>query len=55
MTFAECIPLLLQRHIIRRTSWAHYEDIYISDWGHVVFDVTLTDEDLEADDWEVVK
>ena len=55
MTFAEVLDMLINGSTIRRPTWASYEDIYLSSWGDVICDVTLTKSDLEATDWEVIE
>lgn len=66
MTFAECIPFLLQDKHIKRKGWKYNDLVYISStsraWGdserRLIVDNymdVLTLSDLAADDWEVVE
>jgi hypothetical protein len=55
MTISEAIPYLLKYHWIRRKSWRNECDIAI--FGGVVSLSgfrTLFEEDIAADDWEVI-
>lgn len=60
MTFEECIPHLIAGREIRRTSWNHYEGLYMSgkrEYDYLLFNKDATNiymEDLTANDWEVI-
>ena len=67
MTFAECIPLLLQGEKVRRQTWKPWKIRYVrlyteSEWedsqdliDNAMFPFRLNRLHLEASDWEAVE
>lgn len=65
MTFAECIPYLLDNRTVSRKSYGEYYDLWalsLSQYKYLEsvlrhkYDLALiTRQGLEADDWEVTK